>query len=575
MPAYDRPASDIFTGQVVVVTGASQGIGKAICLELTRLRPRPNEARDASVHWRPKGSRLRIMLRFARLAGAILASLVLVGANAAAPPPAGPDGLTLVPEAERPYRRVVIGLDPLLASPYMLPEGSSFRGLGDPRLVYVRRQLYWLSFELSHGAIVDALPKRTKLFVAAPDPSFHSRALGDEREEFREYLKVRRKWSPAEIAERVRFFTVGRTLPYPRDIAEPIGNDEKGRLVLGVGAESDFFYREAVERLVKTFPADFALRLLPGVNTEGGDLELVRLPEGKLGLLLGHHRILRWLEYRHGEGVLGRAIRPDRIDEAKIAFRKAFFDLEVLVVNEEGLRTPTLVSDELFHSDMIVNVVRGSKGMVAFIPSYEAGAVDAVSREPLSLDVVRRAQTIYDRVARKLGDRGFRVARLPFADHPVRNPVNVGRYVEPTGEQVVLLGKYPYHFALPDGTVPQRELQKRFDEVGEELVSWKSSPSKAEWERVKRAFVAVWAEMDRVTKSDNPTFDRQAKAYLAEGVRVVSVPIYPTGEGGLHCLSLASLLDAGREGAGSRTAHVSMLPNGRTREPFVWDGQMP
>jgi NAD(P)-dependent dehydrogenase (short-subunit alcohol dehydrogenase family) len=49
MPIYDRPVSNTFVGRVVVVTGASQGIGKAICLELARQRPKlVLAARDAA-----------------------------------------------------------------------------------------------------------------------------------------------------------------------------------------------------------------------------------------------------------------------------------------------------------------------------------------------------------------------------------------------------------------------------------------------------------------------------------------------------------------------------------------------
>ncbi|MBK8596766.1 MAG: hypothetical protein IPN83_14500 [Holophagales bacterium] len=270
--------------------------------------------------------------------GSILLTVGL--ALAESPRPAAPAGLKLVPESERPYRRLVIGLDPLLASPFMLPEGTNFEGLGDRRLAAIRRQLYWLNFELMHGQIVNAVPKRTKIFVAVPDPRLHARELGDEREEFREYLKVRARWTPAEIAERIHFFVIGQAVPFPQDIAEPLGTDASGRLVLGIGAEADLFYRETLQQMVRAFPKEFAMHSLPGVNTEGGDVELVRLPGGSLGLVAGHHRVLRWLEYRYSEGILGRSVSTKRIEEVRAAFRKAFFGLEVLFVNEEGLRSP-------------------------------------------------------------------------------------------------------------------------------------------------------------------------------------------------------------------------------------------
>ena len=477
-------------------------------------------------------------------------------ARSVAAAPGVPDDLTLVPEAERPYRRLVIGLDPLLKSPFMLPDGSLFEG-ADRKNAFVRRQLYWLNWELQHGRILSVLPKRTRIYVAVPDPRLHAPSLGDEREEFRAYLRTRARWSDAEIAERVRYFVVDRPTPYPQDIAEPIGVDRKGRLVLGIGAEADIFYRGVVQSLARSFPTEFVAMYLPGVNTEGGDIELARFADGKIGLLLGHHRILRWLEYHDGTGVLGRAISAERIEKARQAFRNAFFGLDVTILNEESLRSPALVSDELFHSDMIANVVRGRSGPVAFVPSYETGAIDAVSHEPLSADIRSRAQLIYDRVARQLAAGGFRVARLPFADHPVRNPVNVGKYVDADGTQVVLLGRYPYHFVLPDGRNPQRELQKQLDELSTALEEWKDKPSDVLWERVRKRAAESWEEMDRAVASANPTFERQRKAYEDEGIRVVAVPIFPTGEGGLHCLGLAGRYDAPGEGAGDRAAALA------------------
>ena len=100
---------------------------------------------------------------------------------------------------------------------------------------------------------------------------------------------------------------------------------------------------------------------------------------------------------------------------------------------------------------------------------------------------------------------GFRVARLPFADHPVRNPVNVGKYSEPSGEQVVLLGKYPYHFALPDGPNPQRELQKRFDALSDELEAWRGRPSDVAFERGPEGVRGGWGGVGRGAAGPDPT----------------------------------------------------------------------
>ena len=116
---------------------------------------------------------------------------------------------------------------------------------------------------------------------------------------------------------------------------------------------------------------------------------------------------------------------------------------------------------------MIVNILRAQGKTLAFVPSYQDPAVDAITHVALAEDVRRRVQYEYDLVAGQLGRRGYEVVRLPFADHPVRNPVNVGRFVDPnTGRQCVLLGKYPYHFPLvPGWPIPQFELQDAFDRM--------------------------------------------------------------------------------------------------------------
>ena len=64
----------------------------------------------------------------------------------------------------------------------------------------------------------------------------------------------------------------------------------------------------------KAFPDDFSVRRLRGVhvgdiNTEGGDLALSWLPDGSIGLLVGRHRAIRYLERRNGESLLGQS--PD------------------------------------------------------------------------------------------------------------------------------------------------------------------------------------------------------------------------------------------------------------------------
>jgi len=498
--------------------------------------------------------------------GAVLvAATVIIGAATAVPllprrsgeetPPAGqlrplhPPGLdlTAVPESERTLRRLVIGLPANRTRYFMLPSTERFDpGSQNPHVHFVRSQSYFLNFELAHGRLLRAIPGYTRLFVALPDPRAVPGSLGNEADVFRDYLRQRVGWSDREITERVRFFTVPAEITYPQDIAEVVGTDARGRLVLGIGGDLPEAYREPALCLARSFPDDFEVLTLGAsegsgmVDIEGGDLSLVWLPEGNVGLLIGRHRVRRYVERQYGEVALGTPLPRERIEAAREAFRRAFFGVETIIVGEEGLLEPGTVSEELFHADMVVNVLRARGKIVAFVPSYQERPVDAITHVRLSEEVAQRVQHEYDLIAEQLGRRGYEVVRLPFADHPVRNPVNVARFVNPeTGEQCVLLGKYPYHFPLVrGGPIPQFELQAAFDRLEDAVNAWRASPGKTSWDEVERAFRDVWTAMDTAAGSPNPTFDAQAEVYSSHGVKVIPVAIYPTGEGGLHCLSL-------------------------------------
>ena len=210
------------------------------------------------------------------------------------------ENFVLMPESERTFARVVIGLRPHGAF-----GRNAARGARDLRTVELRRRLFGLDFELLHGACMSAAPAYSMFYVAVPDPATVPEASGVEEADFRSYLASRLGWSEEAIRTRVRFFRVARPLLYPQDMAEILGLDSAGRLVLGVGSDTDPQYIEPVETLVREFPGDFVLRRLTGlhvgdVNTEGGDLALSWLPDGKVGLLVGRHRAIRYLERRTG-----------------------------------------------------------------------------------------------------------------------------------------------------------------------------------------------------------------------------------------------------------------------------------
>ncbi len=474
----------------------------------------------------------------------LCALLAALGASVGTPTvtPRGPlSGKDVTPEAERTLRRVVLGLEPNETRLFMLPETAAWDPrTKDPRVRWLRRQLYRFRFELGHGQIFRYARPQTRFFLAVPGPGSAPGSLGNEEQVFREYLRERVGWSDATIDERVRFFPAAKPVPYPQDMAEPIGYDASGRLILGLGSDAESFYRGASQSLAAAYPDEFVIRDLPGINTEGGDIGLVRLPEGGVGLLIGHHRVVRYVERRY-PGTDPAAPIPDaRVEEARRAYQAAFGGIETIIVGREALRDPGLANPEIFHLDMLVGVLRTPSGVVAFVPTYEANLpVDAHSHEPLPAEEVRRFQAQYDRTARELEARGYRVARVPFADHPARSPVGVGKFVDPgDGRPWVVLGRYPDHLSSSPAGSAQAQLQRAFEALDDAVLAWRHRPTDDRWAAVRAAVDAAWKQMDASAAAPNRMFDLQRRVYESYGVSVLGLPIYPTGDGGVHCVVL-------------------------------------
>jgi hypothetical protein len=450
------------------------------------------------------------------------------------------ESFKLMPESERTFARVVVGL-----RPHRRPGRASARGPTEACAVELRRRLYALDFELLHGGALKATPAYSTFYVAVPEPAAIPEASGEEESDFRAYLSTRLGWSEEAIRARVHFFPVSRPLLYPQDMAEILGLDTSGRLVLAVGLDTDPVYIEPVERLVRAFPQDFALRRLTGlhigdVNTEGGDLALAWLPEGTLGILVGRHRATRFLERRTGASLLKKPLSAAQIEEARRAYSEAFFGVEAVIVGGGALRDPSRGSEELFHADMVVAVVRNDREALAFVPTYEARPTDANTGELLPETFVRDVQREYELVAGEMKARGYRVVRLPFEDHPVRAPVNVSKFVDRTsGKPFVLLGRYPEHRRGPSG---EPSAMARLDDallrLQDRVDEWERTPGDARWHALEEALARAWRQVDAATAAPNPLFERQRAIYEANGIGVLPLAQFPSGEGGIHCLLL-------------------------------------
>jgi hypothetical protein len=139
-----------------------------------------------------------------------------------------------------------------------------------------------------------------------------------------------------------------------------------------------------------------------------------------------------------------------------------------------------------------------------------------------------------------MGARGYRVVRLPFEDHPVRSPVNVSRFVDVTsGKPSVLLARYPEHRPpAPGARSAMAYLQDAILAVQERLDAWTAAPTEAGLMQLDTRLRDAWRVLDEAVESPNPLFDRQRALYEANGLSVVPLPLFPSGEGGVHCLLL-------------------------------------
>lgn len=446
-----------------------------------------------------------------------------------------------IPESERPMDFAVIGVDSDKFSYFSLPELKPNPSLPTASYNRVREELYWLNFELCHGRVLNALPPQIKLYVALPDPKRVQDATGREEKYFLDYVRLRCNWTQDRIASQIRFFKSPVPLIWAQDIGKILGRDDRGRWVVFRGSQDIPLYRQAVLDLCAAYPEQFTFRDLPdGVSAEGGDEDLVRTPDGDQVLIVGRHRALKLMNTTRTPSTAAAMSRDEIVQDQK-EFSAAFAGLPVCLLPAGALLDPSLGNDELFHLDMSTAVVGMAREAQAFVPTYLANPVDRITGQPLDANFVKSVQGEFDQTAVELEGLGYKVERLPFADHPVRSPANLVRFYDPQkGKCVVLLAKYPVHDNEGNGgaITPQVELKSKLDALQSACKDWQEKPGEIPYQALMDAIAKVWADMDDTDKEFNPVFRQWVKTFNRAGIDVIPVSDFAWGAGGLHCQML-------------------------------------
>ncbi len=445
----------------------------------------------------------------------------------------------MVPESERPLDRVVVGINQASGHYYLLPVISRWKGVDPRQLETVRRMLYLADLEMCHGFLWGVLPQETRLFIGVPVTD-RGKSSPLERRWFRQYLAERWGWTKERITDKVRFFDMPDFMPWTQDMGEVLGWDRRGRTVIAVGEKEPEYYKTSVSNLVRTHPDDFDVRWIESsVSTEGGDTELVWGPGGRLGLVLGRHAVNRYVARMTGTSPGSKPVPIPQYLDAAQAYSDAFHDIPGTVLPKSVLMDPSQGSAEIFHLDMLAAFFAGDRKPRAVVPQYLDPAWDAVGGKALDPGFVKRVRGEYNRAVLELEAAGFDVVRLPFADHPVRGPVNLVKYYDRRSDrQVVLLGKYPRH--IPEGASPSDQLRILWAlyDVQNRGAAWQANPRETEFVEFLRGMGMLYSEMNRAAMAADPVFDAQRKSLEGCGYRVVPVPMFPWGAGGLHCQTL-------------------------------------
>jgi hypothetical protein len=447
-----------------------------------------------------------------------------------------------IPESEHtcPYR--VIGLDPHRSSYFMLPEIHSPAGADPAALQTVEEQLYWLNFRFSHGDILDCAPQ-SQWYVAVPDSASVTDSLGNELEFFKSYIRHFCKTSDQDFQNRFFPFLSSSPLIWTQDIGELVIQSSIPGADIYCGPQDQKTYLDVAHGLTRTYPDSFRYHPLPSnLSAEGGDLEVVWGPNRKPAILLGRHRVLRYLENTRPGWDHRRAVPQALIEEARKAYSEAFGHLPVIIVTERALREPEKASEEMFHLDMLASIMDNHQGPHphAFVPIFSSPkVVDAMSGKSLPESLTRKVEWEFDEAARQLAALGYQVVRLPFNDHPARSPVNFGKSKNAeTGRYSIYLAKYPYHLPQGNPQTPQARLMAAVSSVQDWGARWNGSGNASDLASFHQSLSQLWQAMTDADAAFNPLYEERAKRIREAGYDVVEVHCYAWGSGGIHCQTL-------------------------------------
>lgn len=372
----------------------------------------------------------------------------------------------LIPEDERTGKTILTS---------MLPEHSSLPIVGGYDFNNLR--------SASADPILSALPQGTMVELMVPGES------GEAALEYASKLHPHLKFGICEVPAAEDGFT------YPQDGVYATGSrDKQGRFLLAGNAFDSKLYRADMasnfrdreyakysrammsqgslndlrmgedniqtagiamrllgdEFLAKSYPGKFNLKHLP-VMAVGGDLPITRLPNGKVGLIMGKDNLSRMIQMMQLERIgrpvdvrdineMGKDQFFDLMEKVKALYRDSF-GVEVIVLDEPYITREVkrngyvkhsgLRSYGFFHADMLVKTATSPDGKaLAFCSSN--------TECPSESDDCRYLPRIQEQFA----GLGYQVVPIETGQYPVMNYANSLMFRPDQKRRIVLLPQY-------------------------------------------------------------------------------------------------------------------------------------